>query len=985
MINNIFDFLIKYARKMFRVNEAGCVGLNIEPGSAIVVSSGLTLLQEVDTGPDKILTISILFGTFRRQNTCSVEICVYSDTYEVLHKETVSASQLADNAYYSLLLPDDFSYKGRFYISVASPDATRANCVAVWCAWDPGSSLVSLPSNIAKTKLSTTEIVSGRRHAGVALNTTFGRLRSKSRCYYREAISTENIIGDLRVVLLLGFDENAANEIKLMNYKQNLDLHFANVEELGGDNKWQVVLIPLSYDNERARVIARASRKKNIPIFTVALDESDLTQKALDNAVSYADGIISCKTVEATRLLQAPIGDELYIPIHDLLVKYQCRRLPEVSIVTILSGKADQLKWVIESYFNQSYSGGIEVIYVDDCFGDSESVVAEEFLKNRDRTQRANISYKILRNERNIGNCQSRNRGVQAASGDIVIIIDADCMLNKDFISSHVSAQSFLDCEVVIGPHNIETNGAHPRTKMQDLESNPAQPLIESELQDRIFLDGFLNCITRNFSIKKSAVTEDLFDSDFSYSLSPESGFGWEDVEMGYRLYKRGLGIKFTEDAFSVHISHPSSVPESEKPRKSIKNFRKLFIKHPELRDVARRWASSTLDELAKWSAKCDGAHEENIDLAELKKLFEGAPRPDIVGLNNRVKKLRILTYRWHVPHQYELYKSGHDFFLVKGTGSPMSDSWEYGQRPFPSNAQFINIDDVRESDFDLAILHFDENVLNYENTNGTVGADWGAAFRHFVEHVNLPKVAVCHGTPQFYGQYTPGYEKSDLMTVIEPARSALVEYVKDIEIVCNSHQARMEWGFHKSRVIWHGFDPVEFLPATYSKGILSPLGPLVSSRPYYRGFYLYQEVFSESFPHEFRPETLCVPNPDVEYIDNVFAVAKYKNYIDQIRKYSVYFNPTLRSPMPRARCEPMMCGVVTVSAHNHDVDLFIRNGVNGFYSNDPNELRGQLIYLMKNPGVNRKMGAEARKTAINLFNHDRYLADWSVLFGESV
>ena len=75
-----------------------------------------------------------------------------------------------------------------------------------------------------------------------------------------------------------------------------------------------------------------------------------------------------------------------------------------------------------------------------------------------------------------------------------------------------------------------------------------------------------------------------------------------------------------------------------------------------------------------------------------------------------------------------------------------------------------------------------------------------------------------------------------------------------------------------------------------------------------------------------------------------------------------------------------MMCGVVTVNANNHDVDMFIKNGVNGFYSNDPEELREQLLYLMRHPDAVRKMGSEARKTAMNVFNHDRYLADWSKL-----
>ena len=107
------------------------------------------------------------------------------------------------------------------------------------------------------------------------------------------------------------------------------------------------------------------------------------------------------------------------------------------------------------------------------------------------------------------------------------------------------------------------------------------------------------------------------------------------------------------------------------------------------------------------------------------------------------------------------------------------------------------------------------------------------------------------------------------------------------------------------------------------------------------------------------------------------FARWKYRNYVDEIRRYSVYFNPTQRSPMPRARGEPMMCGVAIVSAKNHDVDMFIQNGVNGFYAEDAHELREQLLFLSRNPVAAKTVGAAGRRTAIDLFNVDRYLADW--------
>jgi glycosyltransferase involved in cell wall biosynthesis len=953
----------------------------VAPGSPVVLSAQVVWMQPFDTRPFDIDRISILFATFQRKNNCLVEICLFSKTHELLHHEALAADMLEDNVYHALNLPEDFTYKGECCLSIASPDATPTNCVAIWTTVDAGGAGLRELSRMERDVSTITPAMEGRRHLGVALETKLGRSSSNQawRSYTRHSAGVVEPVESPEILGLVGFSLDEIEYLSSLSGLSQTELQAFEVGELDMLAQCKALLVSSTCDIELDRTLARFCRRRGIPMILVELGEVPVSPKSLDAWSAFADGVVSRVHQPTSRLPQAWFDDDFPGAVNEIVNAYKVRHQPKVSIVTIMSGKAEQHKWVIKSYFDQTYEGEIEVIYIHDCFGDAESSVAAEFASNSALPHAPRLGYTILRNERNVGNCASRNRGVAAASGDIIVIIDADCMLNRQFIAAHVDAHSYLDCEVVVGPHNIETNGVPPLDKLIELERVPAAALEESELQDPLNLDSFLNCITRNFSIKKPVVIEDLFDLDFSYSLSPETGFGWEDVEMGYRLYKRALGIKFTQDAFSVHISHDSSVPETVKPRKSIRNFHKLFLKHPELRDVARRWAVRTLDALDKWSVKVDPNHGKNQDLASLKLLFSDVPRCVDVAVARR-RKLRILTYRWHVPHQYELYKSGHDFFLVKGTGSPMCDQWEFGHRPLPANANFINIEDVQESQFDLAILHFDENVLNYENTNGNIGPEWGAAFRYFVEHINLPKVAICHGTPQFHGQYTPDYNKPDLMVVIETARAALVDYVKDIEIVCNSHQAQREWGFHKSRVIWHGFDPSEFLPSSYTKGILSPLGPLVKSRPHYRGFYLYQKVFSPDFPAMFLPETLSVPDPDIDYVDNLFAIGKYKNYVDQIRKYSVYFNPTLRSPMPRARCEPMMCGVVTVNANNHDVDMFIKNGVNGFYSNDPAELREQLVYLMRNPAITRRMGEEARKTAINVFNHDRYLADWSAL-----
>ena len=382
-----------------------------------------------------------------------------------------------------------------------------------------------------------------------------------------------------------------------------------------------------------------------------------------------------------------------------------------------------------------------------------------------------------------------------------------------------------------------------------------------------------------------------------------------------------------------------------------------------------------TVSKVATWLRQRIDSYELRLRAAQPVKrlLIRVGPRP-----------LRILTYRWHVPHQYELWKLRCEVTLATGTGSRFADEWEYGQRPLPHNARFRSLADLDTRDFDIAILHFDENVLAPENTNGVIGPDWGAAFKLFREQIDLPKIAICHGTPQFYGQYTFDYVGADLMQTIEPERQRLVEYLGDIHVVCNSYQAQSEWGFRHSSVIWHGFDPVEFPSTSYERGILSPLGSLVLSRPHYRGYFLYKEVF-EGHYDQLCPNALQVPEPRSRVAGNAHALAKFHCYVNELSRYSVYFNPTLRSPMPRARGEAMMCGLVTVSARNHDVDRFIQNGVNGFFADDADELRAQLYFLVRNPDATRRIGAESRATALKLFHIKRYLSDWSQLLARLV
>jgi len=666
----------------------------------------------------------------------------------------------------------------------------------------------------------------------------------------------------------------------------------------------------------------------------------------------------------------------------------RARRLPKVAVVSVLYNKAGVIEAFIDHVMQQSFPGHIDLVLVNDQSPDRDAELARTRAERLAAAPLANRSIKVIDTVENSGNCEARLAGLGASEADLYIVIDCDCLMSPEFVSAHVFEHARDDVDAVIGPLNIESWNRDPEALVRDLTAEPARIPSEAAPQDVIQQDGFVNCITRNFSVKRRVVQrEPLFDADFGYSAKPGSGFGWEDVEMGYRLYAHRGVIRFTERAFCVHVSHDSSVAEARKIVGSFKNFDRLFAKHPEMEFAARRWAVDTYDKLVDWTNSADFDAGQPQRAAERR--FEETAiwqRPLIRAFRPTSRRLKILTHRWHVPHQYELHKLPHDFTLATHIGkNEWINRWSYSQRPLRPNARLVPADQIDPSEYDLAIIHFDENILFPNLSNNVIPSCWGEAADWLRSLPDIPKVAICHGTPQFEGQYALNPAPIESFSIHESERLRLVRYFKDagVKIVCNSWQALSEWGFADARVIWHGFDPQEFPNGSHTRYVLALAEDL--NRPHYRGAWEHELVASR-LDAAIQIETSDHHGAAIERREsNAFAVRNFRSYVDRIGEFTAYLNTTLRSPMPRSRGEAMMTGVIPVSLANHDVERFVDQGMNGFFSSDPAELADWLNYLFRRPREARKISAAARRTAVDVFNHDRYLTAWSELIADTV
>jgi len=105
---------------------------------------------------------------------------------------------------------------------------------------------------------------------------------------------------------------------------------------------------------------------------------------------------------------------------------------------------------------------------------------------------------------------------------------------------------------------------------------------------------------------------------------------------------------------------------------------------------------------------------------------------------------------------------------------------------------------------------------------------------------------------------------------------------------------------------------------------------------------------------------------------------------------YTLGFIEAMMTGIPIVSIGPQMASDIPAVPPQERFDFFeipqiIKNGVNGFYSDDMNEIRGYIDKLLNDQDLARKIGEEGRKTAIKLFGKNKIREDWTRFFGSLI
>ncbi len=211
-----------------------------------------------------------------------------------------------------------------------------------------------------------------------------------------------------------------------------------------------------------------------------------------------------------------------------------------VSIQLPTHNRRDTLQKCLQALFRQNYPNELmEIIVVDDGSTDGTEQFLAELVRN------IPIEVKYFRQD-NQGPARARNRGIASTDKDIILMTDDDVIADLNLVKEHMEWHNRYVSEQVSILGYVTWS---PEVKVSEFMwwCENGGPLTRYYMiTDQLEVD-FGHFYSGNISLKRTFLQRNLFDPDFY--------FGFDDLELGYRLYRQGLKIMYNKRAVGYHLA----------------------------------------------------------------------------------------------------------------------------------------------------------------------------------------------------------------------------------------------------------------------------------------------------------------------------------------------------------------------------------------------------------------------------------------------
>ncbi len=309
--------------------------------------------------------------------------------------------------------------------------------------------------------------------------------------------------------------------------------------------------------------------------------------------------------------------------------------------------------------------------------------------------------------------------------------------------------------------------------------------------------------------------------------------------------------------------------------------------------------------------------------------------------------KYNILTFDTHERYQTQLCKTGHNFYSFRYNDCK---KWDTDYAKIPENYYILpetGLPTAVTFDFILSQSKFGQfQVASQLN-----------------DHLDVPVISLEHTLP------LPHWGNDQL--------NQFKSMIGDINVFISEYSVGNWNMFCPSDVIHHSVDTSTFKPVEERKDrspeVLSVVNDF-KNRDYCCNYTGWQKV-TEGFDTKLlgsSPDGSSRPAESVEDLVVEYNSAK------------VFLNTSTISPVPTSLLEAMACGCPVVTTATCMIPEIIKNGVNGFMSNDESELKEYIRKLLDDRELAIHMGNQARETVKEQFSEEKFINNWNNIFDKA-
>jgi spore maturation protein CgeB/SAM-dependent methyltransferase/Tfp pilus assembly protein PilF len=329
-------------------------------------------------------------------------------------------------------------------------------------------------------------------------------------------------------------------------------------------------------------------------------------------------------------------------------------------------------------------------------------------------------------------------------------------------------------------------------------------------------------------------------------------------------------------------------------------------------------------------------------------------------GCGETCSPLKILTFNWHEPYICLLARTGFSFVVAEPDSRGAPRKWDARCRPVPENACVASPQEWRDGlengVFDLVIAHnpIDDLV-------------------HLVRY-GLPKILVLHN--KLSTSLALGNNEDNVEEYRERIIDRLFASVPNLRLVFISEAKRDDWGLDGA-VIEPGIDPEEYGGYRGDMRRVLRVGNEMRERDLMMG-YSTQEAILHGLP-----STILGTNTGI-------AASRPAQGFDDLREHyrshRLLLNTTVdgrEDGYNLAMLEAMATGMPVVSTANATSPIV--DGINGYVSDDIDQLRERVRELLDDEEKARRLGEKGRRTVREQFNINECVERWREEIREAV